>query len=65
MAGRQKNSSGSLAFADDMAGRGCRKNTILANEELLHAISSTNFGDQLNDLGVPEATVTSDDKERS
>lgn len=63
--GSQENTTSSLSLANDMAGSWCGQNTVLADEELLDAVSSTNLGDQLNDLGIPETTVTTNDEERA
>lgn len=63
--GSQENTTSSLSLADDMASSWCGQNTVLADEELLDAVSGTNLGDQLNDFGVPETTVTTNDEERA
>ena len=39
------------------------QDAILADEELLDAIGSTDLGDQLDDLGVPVTSIASDDEE--
>lgn len=65
MTGSQENTTSSLSLADDMAGSWRGQNTVLADEELLDAVSGTNLGDQLNDLGIPETTVTTNDEERA
>lgn len=46
-----------------MAGGGGGENTILADEKLLDTVGSTNLGNELDDLGVPEATITTNNKE--
>lgn len=48
-----------------MAGSGRGQDAVLADEELLDSVCSTDLDDQLDDLGVPETTVTSDDEERA
>lgn len=63
--GSQKNTTSRLPLADDMTGSWCGQNTVLTDEELLDAVSGTNLGDQLNDLGVPETTVTTNDEKRA
>lgn len=65
VAGSQKDTAGSLAKADDMAGSGGRENTVLADEELLDTVSSANLGNQLDHLGVPVAAIATDDEEGS
>lgn len=62
MTGGQENASSSLPLANDVTGSRSRKNAVLADQELLDAIRSTNLSDQLNDLGVVEATITADDE---
>jgi len=59
----QQNTTGCLAFSDNMR-RGRRaQNTILANQKLLHAIGSSNLRNQLHDLGVPVSSITTNDQE--
>ena len=36
---------------------------MLADQELLDAISRANFGDQLDNLGVPEPPIAANDEE--
>lgn len=64
MAGSQQDASGSLADANDMAGRRSGKNSILADDELLDTVGGTDLGNQLDDLGVPEPAITTNDKSR-
>ena len=63
MACCQEDTSGSLALANDMAGCWRRQDAILADQELLDAIGSADFGDELDYLGVPETAVASNDEE--
>lgn len=65
MTGGQKDTSSSLPYPDDMTGSGSAENAILANQELLDSVCSTNLGDELCDLGIPVATVTTDNEESS
>lgn len=65
MASSQQNTAGSLAKTDDMARSRGRQDTVLADEELLDTVGGTNFGNQLNDLRVPVATIATDDEEGS
>ena len=51
-----------LPFPDNVAGRWCTQDTILPNQELLHAVRSADLCDQLNDLWVVVPAVTSNDK---
>ena len=45
-----------------MAGSWGAENTILTNDEFLDAISCTDFGDELCDLGVPVSAVATNDQ---
>jgi len=63
VASRQEDPSSRLPFADDMTGGRCRQDSILADEELLDPVCSTNFGDQLDDFGVPESPIAANDEE--
>jgi hypothetical protein len=45
-----------------MAGSGSRKDTVLADDELLDSVCSTNLGNELDNLGVPVATIATDDE---
>lgn len=65
MAGSQENTTSGLALADDMASSGSGQNAVLADEQLLDTVGGTNLGNQLDDLGVPEATITTNDEERT
>ena len=61
ISGQQDTTSG-LADADDVRGSRGTENAILANDELLDAVSGTNLCNGLGDLGVPVATVTTNDE---
>jgi hypothetical protein len=63
VAGSQQDATSGLAYADDVAGSRCAEDAILADQQLLDTIGSTDLGDQLRDLWVPVATVTSDDQD--
>lgn len=65
VAGSQQDTTSGFPLADDMAGSGRGQNTVLADEELLDAVRSTNLGNQLDHLGVPETTVATNDEERA
>ena len=60
--GGQQDTTGGLPDPDDMAGSWCAEDTILADQELLDAVSGTNLCNGLGDLGVPVATVTTNDE---
>lgn len=65
VAGCKEDATGGLAQANDMAGGGGRENAIVTDDELLDAVRSANLRDQLDDLRVPEAAITSNDKGRT
>lgn len=48
-----------------MACSGSGQDTVLTDEQLLDAVCGTNLGNQLDDLGVPVAAITTNDEERS
>lgn len=60
--GEQDTTSG-LSQTDNMAGSGSRKDTVLTDQKLLDAVSSTNLGDELDNFRVPVAAVTTNDQE--
>jgi hypothetical protein len=60
--GEQDTTSG-LPDPDNMAGSRSAENTILADQQLLHAIGSTDLCDLLGDLGVPVTAISSNDEE--
>ena len=60
--GGQEDTTGSLPLADDVTGSRCGENAVLADNKLLDAISNANLCNQLNDLGVPEASITSNNE---
>jgi len=60
--GEQDTASG-LPDPDNMTGSGCAEDTVLANQQLLHAVGSTDLCDLLGDLGVPVTSVSSNDEE--
>jgi hypothetical protein len=63
VAGSEEDASSGLAFPNDMAGSGSRENAVLADQELLDTVGGTDLCDQLDDLGVPVATITTNDEE--
>lgn len=63
VAGSQKDTASGFSLADDMAGSGCGQNAVLADKKLLDAVGSTDLGNQLDHLGVPETTITTNDEE--
>lgn len=63
MAGSKKNTASGLAKTDDVTGSRSGQDTILADEELLDTVASTNFGNQLDNFRVPVASITTNHKE--
>jgi hypothetical protein len=59
---RQKNSTRSFSLADDMASGWCAENTLMTDNELLHAICRSHFGDGLRNLLIPVSTITPDNQ---
>jgi hypothetical protein len=65
VAGSQKDTTSGLALPDDMASCWSTQDTMLADQKLLHAIGSSNLGNQLDNLRVPVSSVTTNDQEAS
>jgi hypothetical protein len=63
MTSRQQDAARGFPLANDMAGGRGREDAVLADEQLLDAVAGTDLGDQLDDFGVPVATVAADDEE--
>jgi hypothetical protein len=63
VAGSQENTASRLPYPDDVAGSWCAHNAILADQQLLDAVGSTDLGDQLGDLWVPVSAIATNDKE--
>ena len=61
--GGEQDTTGSLPDPDDMASSRCAEDTILADQELLDAVGSTDLCDLLSNLGVPVTTISSNDEE--
>ena len=64
MAGSEEDTAGRFPYPDEVTGSRCAHDAILADQELLDAIGSTDLGNGLGDLGVPVTTVSTDDEER-
>lgn len=65
VAGSQEDAAGRLALPDDMAGGRGREQAVLADDELLDSVCSTDLGNQLDDLGVPVPAVATNNEERA
>jgi hypothetical protein len=61
----KQNTTSRLAEANDMTCGGSGKNSILADQKLLDTVCRTDFGNQLNDLGIPVPAITTNDEERA
>lgn len=62
MAGGEQDTTGCLAYPDDIAGSWSAEDAVLADYELFDAVSCANLGNQLCNLGVPVTSVTTDDE---
>jgi hypothetical protein len=65
VAGGEEDTTRRLPYPDDVAGSRCAHDAVLADQELLDAIGSTNLGNGLGDLGVPVTTITTNDEKRA
>jgi hypothetical protein len=63
--GCEQDATSRFPLANDMARSWGTQDAIMADQELLDAIGSTNFGDFLNDLRVVVSAITANDKERA
>ena len=63
VAGSEEDATGRLSYPDDVTGGRCAHDSVLADQELLDAVCCTDLGDQLGDLRVPVAAITTDDEE--
>lgn len=59
----QKNTTGSFTLANDMTGSRCAQDAILADQQLLDTICSTDLGNQLHNLWIPVSSITTNDQE--
>jgi hypothetical protein len=65
MASSQKDTTSGLALPDDMASCRSTQDSMLADQKFLYAICSSNLGNQLDNLGVPVSSITTNDQEAS
>ena len=65
MTGSQQNTTGCLLHADEIACTRGTQETILTDDQLLHAVRSTDLRNFLDDLGVVIPAVTTDNEERT
>jgi hypothetical protein len=61
--GSQQNTTSGLPLSDDMTSSRCTQDAILANQQLLHTIRSTNLCNKLHNFWVPVSSITTNDKE--
>lgn len=62
--GGQEDTAGCLLDANDVRGGRGGEDAILSDDQLLDTVCSTNLCNQLGDLGVPVAAITTNDEER-
>jgi len=60
--GCEEDTTSCLAFPDQMTGGRRAHDTVLSKQQLLDTVGSTDLCDQLHDLGVPVAPISSDNK---
>lgn len=60
----QQNTTGRLAHADQVAGRGGTHDTILADQQLLDTVGSGDLGDLVDHFVVVVTAITTNDEER-
>lgn len=65
MTGSQQDTTSRLVDTDEMTGGRRAHDAILADQELLDAIGSTNLSNGLSDLRVPVTAITTNDEERA
>jgi hypothetical protein len=58
----EQDASGGLADANNVTGSRSTQNAVLANNEFLDSISSSNLCNELSHFWVPVATITSNDQ---
>lgn len=62
MTGSQQDTTSRLPLPYEMAGSRSTQDTVLANEDLLDTIGSTNLSNLLDSLGIVVAAVATDDE---
>ena len=65
MTGGKEDATSGLAFSNNMARSRRAQYPVLPDQKLLDTICGTNFCDQLHDLGIVEAAISSNDQEAS
>ena len=65
MTGGEEDPTRCFSLADDMTGSRSAEDAILANDKFLDTIRSTNLCNQLNDFGIPETSISSNDQDGS
>lgn len=65
MAGGQEDAASGLAFSNNMTCSRCAQYTVLPDQKLLDAVCCADLCDQLHDLGIVEAAISSNDQEAS
>ena len=62
MAGCKQDTACGVSLSNDVTRSRRTQNTILSDQELLDAVSRSNLGNQLYNLGVVVSPISSDDK---
>jgi hypothetical protein len=62
VAGGEQDTTSGIADANQVAGSGSGHDAVVADEELLHAVRGTNLCNDLSDLRVVVATISTNDE---
>ena len=65
MASGKEDTTSGLAFSNNVTCSRCAQYTVLPDQEFLYAVCCSNFCNQLHDLGIVEAAISSNDQEAS
>ena len=65
MAGSKEDAASGLAFSNNMTCSRCAQYTILPDQKLLYTVCCANLCNQLHDLWIVEAAISSNDQEAS
>lgn len=63
--GSQQNTTSGLALANEVAGSWSTQDSVLSDQELLHAVCRADLGNCLDDFWVVIATIATNDEECS
>lgn len=62
---RQQDTTRRLSLPNHMASCRSAQNALLSYQQLLHAVRSSDLGDQLDDFGVIVSSIPADNKKRT